>query len=201
LVKRHRLTMHTVMQAAWALLLSGYRGQTDVMFGSTISGRPADLGGVEDMVGMFVNALPMRVAVPPKQPLISWLGELQEAQIRVQQYGYVSLGQIREWLALPQDQPLFESFLRFQNYPVDASLWRLDETVQIKDIEGVDWWHHPLGIAIEPGPALTLWITYQRNSFADKFVTQLSKDFQAILAAMVTDPEQNLGILTRLAHK
>jgi non-ribosomal peptide synthetase component F len=189
------------MQSAWALTLSGYSGETDIVFGNTISVRPAELPGVEDMIGMFVNTLPLRIEISGKQPLAVWMNELQEKHSQIQQFSYTSLAQIREWRGGPKDQSLFESFIRFQNYPLDEALWKLDDTLQIKDIDGVDWWQFPLGLVVEPGSKLVLWITYRKDCFDHEFVAQLLKDLQGLLAAMVTDPEQNLGILTQLVQR
>jgi non-ribosomal peptide synthetase component F len=201
LARQYRLTLNTVMQSAWALLLTGYSGETDIVFGSTISVRPAELPEIEDMVGMSVNTLPVRVKIDPKQPLALWMNQLQEKHVQIQQYGYTSLAQIREWQEIPGDQPLFESFIRFQNYPLDETLWKLDENLQIEDIDGVDWWQYPLGVVVEPGSKLIISITYRKDNFDDRFMSQLLKDLQGLLAAMVTDPEQNLGILAQLVHK
>ncbi len=77
LARAHQLTLNTVVQGAWAILLSRYAGRDDVVFGVTVSGRPADLPGVETMVGLFINTLPLRVAVPEDAPLLPWLADLQ----------------------------------------------------------------------------------------------------------------------------
>src|SRR5215216_1016254 len=63
------LSLNTLALGAWALLLSRYSGKRDVVFGSTVSGRPAELAGVETMVGLFINTLPLRVEVSPETPV------------------------------------------------------------------------------------------------------------------------------------
>jgi hypothetical protein len=91
-VARHNgLTLNTVVQGAWALLLSRYSGESDVVFGTTVAGRPADLPGVESMIGMFINTVPTRVRVDGGQGVGSWLGELQVEQVESRNYGFVSL--------------------------------------------------------------------------------------------------------------
>src|SRR4029077_10385731 len=75
--RAHQVTVNTVVQGAWSLLLSRLSGETDLVFGSTVSGRPAELEGVEEMVGLFINALPVRVSVPPRMDLMEWLKGIQ----------------------------------------------------------------------------------------------------------------------------
>ncbi|MCL5995558.1 MAG: condensation domain-containing protein, partial [Chloroflexi bacterium] len=84
--REHQLTMNTLVQGAWALLLSRYSGEEDILFGATVSGRPAHLPGAESMVGLFINTLPVRVALPPHARLIPWLQQLQAQQAQLRQY-------------------------------------------------------------------------------------------------------------------
>src|SRR5205085_4004820 len=115
LARQHRLTLNTLIQGAWALLLSRYSGEEEVLFGATVSGRPATLEGVESMVGLFINSLPVRVKVFPHEPLLSWLERLQEEMVELREYEYSSLVQIQGWSEVPRGTPLFESIVVVQN--------------------------------------------------------------------------------------
>src|SRR5207248_11500366 len=97
LARQHHLTMNTLLQGAWALLLSRYSGEEDVLFGATVSGRPAALPGVESMVGLFINSLPVRVRVDGRASLLEWLQSLQQQMADVRDYEYSSLTQIQGW--------------------------------------------------------------------------------------------------------
>src|SRR5439155_1095969 len=99
--RRHRLTMNTVVQGAWALLLSRYSGQRGVCFGATVSGRPADLPGVDDIVGIFINTLPVRVDVDDAASVVQWLRELQAAQVEARGYEHVALTRLHGYSAVP----------------------------------------------------------------------------------------------------
>jgi hypothetical protein len=121
LASKHQLTLNTVVQGAWALLLSRYSRTDDVVFGATVSGRPADLPGAELMLGLFINTLPVRVRVSPEASLLRFLKELQEQQVEMRQYEYSPLVQIHGWSEAPRGLPLFESILIFENYPRDSS--------------------------------------------------------------------------------
>ena len=106
--RRHGLTLNTLLQGAWTILLSRYSGHRDVMFGVTVAGRPASLAGVEDMVGLFINMLPLRAAVPDDEDAVSWMRTLQQQQAEMRQHEYSALVDIHGWTSVPRGQPLFE---------------------------------------------------------------------------------------------
>ena len=61
-------------------------GQDDVVFGNTVSGRPAELAGSENMMGLFINTLPLRVKLREGDRIIPWMKELQEDQVQMREY-------------------------------------------------------------------------------------------------------------------
>src|SRR5947208_17186422 len=91
MAKRAALTVNTVVQGAWALLLSRYSGESDVLFGTTVSGRPAELPGVESMIGMFINTVPARVNVHKGHPLDEWLRTVQAGQADDRRFDFLAL--------------------------------------------------------------------------------------------------------------
>ena len=119
LAQRYQLTMNTIMQGIWSLLLARYSGTEDVVFGTTVAGRPAELSDVESMIGLFINTIPVRVQIVPEMLVSDWLALLQEQQAEARQYEYAPLVQIQRWSEIAADQPLFESLLLFQNYPLE----------------------------------------------------------------------------------
>ncbi|MGH8548646.1 MAG: condensation domain-containing protein, partial [Methylococcales bacterium] len=122
LAQRCRLTPNTFVQAAWALMLSRYSGRKEILFRVTVSGRPAELPGSEWMLGVFINTLPLRVSVAVHQSLPEFLQGLFARNLEIRQYEHVPLGRIQGWSEIPREQPLFESLLVFENYPVDPGL-------------------------------------------------------------------------------
>lgn len=120
MARQRRLTLNTVVQGVWALLLSRYSGQRDVVFGTTVSGRPAELEGVEGMIGLFINTLPFRVSVPPGERIWSWLEEVQTRHLEARAYEHCSTGEIHLWSGLPGSVPLYDSLLVFENYPTES---------------------------------------------------------------------------------
>ena len=117
MARRNGLTLNTIVQGAWALLLSRYSGEPDVVFGTTVSGRPAELPGAEDMVGMFINTIPTRTHVRSRQPLLPWLHDLQVQQSSSRAFDHIALSQLQAWSDLPPATSLFDSMVVFENYP------------------------------------------------------------------------------------
>ncbi|WP_158936012.1 condensation domain-containing protein, partial [Streptomyces sp. NRRL WC-3719] len=126
--KRHRITVNAMVQAAWALLLSAYSGQTDVVFGATTSGRPTDLPDVESTVGIFINTLPVRVRLDPARPVADWLRGIQLQQTEARGHDYLPLARVQAEAGLPADTTLFDSLVVFENYPVDEDSARAHST-------------------------------------------------------------------------
>jgi amino acid adenylation domain-containing protein/non-ribosomal peptide synthase protein (TIGR01720 family) len=116
------VTLNTLLQGAYAIVLNRYSGVNDVVFGISVSGRPADLPGVETIVGLFTNTLPLRVSVPAEAEVAPWLRALQERLLTLREFDFSPLSDVQRWSEVPRGQPLFESLLAFENYPVDAAL-------------------------------------------------------------------------------
>ena len=116
--RQQKLTVNTVVQGAWSLLLSCYSATEDVVFGATVSGRSAGLPGIESMVGLFINSLPVRVHVSPRRSLVEWLRELQGQQVTLREYEHTPLFEIQKWSEVPAREPLFNTLLVFENNPL-----------------------------------------------------------------------------------
>jgi non-ribosomal peptide synthetase component F len=119
--RRHRLTVNTVAQAAWGLLLSHHADRQDVVFGATVSGRPPELPDVGSMIGMFINTLPVRLKFTPGDALAPWLQALQVRQVESRRYEYCSLTQIQTWCGVARGARLYDSLLAFHNFPGQSS--------------------------------------------------------------------------------
>ncbi|QMS92211.1 AMP-binding protein [Nostoc edaphicum CCNP1411] len=200
-VKQHQLTLNTLLQGAFALLLSRYSNTTDVVFGATSSGRPATLPGVQSMVGLFINTLPVRVQVSPQANLVEWLQKLQAQQAESWQYEYTSLLEIQEWSELPRGTSLFESILVFENYPVDTSGVQGNQDLRIVNIQSIEWTNFPLTLLVSVGNKLSVKLKYDRNRFAPVAMTQLLEHFCLLLERMIVQSEQNLGTISLLTHQ
>ena len=121
-VRRHGLTLGTLIHAAWAVVLAQYTGQKDVVFGTTVAGRPGDLAGIERMVGLFINTLPLRVSVETDAVVVDWLKELHALQLDDQRHGYASLAEIQRAADGSGGGDLFQTLVVVENYPLAAAL-------------------------------------------------------------------------------
>ncbi|BAY23347.1 amino acid adenylation domain protein [Calothrix sp. NIES-2100] len=198
LARQHKLTLNTVVQGAWAILLSRYSGEQDVVFGATSAGRPPALVGSESMVGLFINTLPVRVQVAGDELLISWLQKLQAQQVEAQQYEYSPLVQVQGWSEVPRDLPLFESILVFENYPVDASLKAWATEMQMHSVQSVESTNYPITIKAGVGKELSLEIVSDRSCFDTAIITRMLGHLQTLLEGMVANPQQSLSSLPLL---
>ncbi|MBW4537465.1 MAG: amino acid adenylation domain-containing protein [Pleurocapsa minor HA4230-MV1] len=197
LAKEHRLTVNTILQGAWALLLSRYSGEEDVVFGATSAGRPPNLVGSESMVGLFINTLPVRVQVAANESLIPWLQTLQSQQIEAQQYEYTPLIQVQQWSDVAKDSPLFASILVFENYPVDTAIAEFGIEMEIEETQSVESTSYPLTISAGLRDELSLEILYDRN-FDAATVQGILRHLAHLLEQFITDPEANLVDLSIL---
>src|ERR1041385_956051 len=180
--REQKLTMNTLVQGAWALLLSRYSGEQDVLFGATVSGRPADLAGVEKMVGLFINTLPVRVKLSPRSSLSSWLRSLQEQQSEQRQYEYSSLIDIQGWSEIPRGAPLIESILVFENLPVESVFHEAESMIAIRGDRSIgSKTSYPLTVMVDPGAALSLQIVYDRDRFDAAAIDRLLQHFALLL--------------------
>ena len=185
--RRHQLTLNTLAQAAWAIVLSRYSGEPDVVFGGVVSGRPADLEGVEAMAGVLVNTLPVRVQVPRDKPLVSWLKGIQSEQVEARQYEFSPLVQINKWSGLAPGQRLFESILAFVNYPEDRGrLWQNKAWSLQKS-------GYPLFIVVRPEEELLLEVTYSKSRFGAESIDRMLSHLQATLEGMAADDDQRVS--------
>ena len=191
--KQHQLTLNTLIQGTFAILLSHYSGEEDIVFGATSAGRPPALIGVESMVGLFINTLPVRIQVPYQAFLIPWLKNLQTQQAETLQYEYSSLLDIQQWSDLSAGLPLFESILVFENYPVDASLTQQNQNLSISEVNSVEWTSFPLTVLVSSGTELTIKLKYQCNRFSSDTIARILNHFQTLLEEIVTNPKRRLG--------
>jgi amino acid adenylation domain-containing protein/non-ribosomal peptide synthase protein (TIGR01720 family) len=194
--RQNRLTLSTLIYGAWAILLSRYSGERDIVFGVTSSGRPPDLRGAEAMVGLFINTLPLRVRVPSDQLLIPWLKELQKQLVELRQYEYSSLLQVQEWSEVRRGHALFESIFVFENYPVDSSLASRPEITGLRSIEQTNY---PLTVAAVPGAELVLHAGYKTDRFKAVTVCQMLRHLETLLEGIIAAPNQRLTDLSLLS--
>jgi len=201
--RRHQLTLNTLLQGAWALLLSACGGARDVVFGATVSGRPAALEGVESMVGVMINTLPVRVEVPEDGILLPWLRELQARSLELRRFEHTPLVRIQEWSEIEPGRPLFESILVFENLPTRRGAQAAaGEGLTLSAVRGVEATNYPLALMVTPGPEVSLALLYDRARIDGPAAHRVLSSMRAILAALppaLAGAEARLGELPLLA--
>ncbi|MEH2234834.1 amino acid adenylation domain-containing protein [Nostoc sp.] len=198
--QQHHLTVSTLVQAAWALLLSRYSGESDVVFGATVSGRPHNLSGVESIVGLFINTLPVRIKIPETANLLPWLVQLQQEHIEREQYSYTSLVDIQGVSEIPRNQPLFESIVVFENYPVNATLQALPGNLRIGDRQALGETNYPLTVVAIPGDELVIKINYDRDAFDADTIDRMIGHLLMLLQGITTNSHRSVGELPLLTQ-
>lgn len=198
--RQQHLTIGTLIQGAWAILLNSHFQRDEVLFGVTVAGRPTELPGVMTRIGLFINTLPLRVHFSPQSRLLEWLQQIQEKVIEIQQYGYSSLTQILAWSGIPRGMPLFDSILVFENYPDHTALSEQFGGLQIGNVRSIEQTTYPLTVAVTPGQQLNLKIIYDPSQFEPAVIRSLLNHLRQVLEGMLANPNQHLATLSQLTQ-
>ncbi|MEW5926457.1 MAG: amino acid adenylation domain-containing protein [Gemmatimonadota bacterium] len=193
LARERRLTLNTVVQAAWALVLARRSGNDDVVFGATVSGRPAELPAVEERVGLFINTLPVRVRLPGDETVGGWLERIQERQAETRRWEHTPLVEVHRWSGLPWGTPLFESLLVFESYPADPALASAEGGLSFGRARAVERPGLPLAVFARPRDGLSLGLLFDPARFDAATAERILGELAGALAAIAADPERRLG--------
>jgi amino acid adenylation domain-containing protein/non-ribosomal peptide synthase protein (TIGR01720 family) len=198
--RRQRVTANTLIQAVWVLLLQRYTGQQRVAFGATVSGRSAQVPGIERMLGLFINTLPLVQAPQAQQTVGDWLNELQAHNLELREHEHTPLFEAQRY-AGHAGRDLFDSLVVFENYPVDAVL--RDKQVgglELGAVELSDKTHYPLSLAVVAGERAHIHVNYHSNVFGAGQIERLCGHFQALLDGICRFPEARIGDLSMLTE-
>ncbi|MGK8893959.1 non-ribosomal peptide synthase/polyketide synthase [Burkholderia gladioli] len=198
--RRAGITMNTLVQGVWAILLGRYSRQDDVVFGATVSGRPAEIEGIDSMVGLFINSLPVRARIDRQAMLGDWLRALQAHNAQMRHYEYTPLTQIREWSEVPAGLPLFASMLVFENYPIDASLRQADQILPIGEVRLREQDNYPLTFGASLSSHLEFLVSYDTRHFELATIERLCGHLECLFEAIGADPERRVGELPVLGE-
>ncbi|HEY4562620.1 MAG TPA: AMP-binding protein, partial [Thermoanaerobaculia bacterium] len=198
LAQRLRVTLNTVVQGAWALLLSRYAQEPDVTFGVVVSGRSPELPGVESMVGLFINTLPARVEVPRDEPASAWLPRLQADQLEMRQHEWLPLARAQALSDVPPGEPLLTSILAFENYPVDPAVAERLGELRIVDMAIAERTNYPLTLTVAVRGEMSLRLTADRR-FEPATVRRLLAHLERLLEGLAADPGAPLSSRPLLA--
>ncbi|WP_434673912.1 non-ribosomal peptide synthase/polyketide synthase [Pseudomonas sp. R1-15] len=191
--RRQKVTVNTLVQAAWLLLLQRYTGHQTVAFGATVAGRPADLPGIEQQVGLFINTLPVIGTPRPDQTVGQWLQAVQAQNLSLRDFEHTPLADIQRW-ARQGGEALFDNLLVFENYPIAQALQQgTSSDVTFGDVANLEQTHYALSVAVTLGEQLALHYSYERRQFADEVINQISAHLLHLLEQFSQDAERSLG--------
>ncbi|MBP2875059.1 MULTISPECIES: non-ribosomal peptide synthase/polyketide synthase [Pseudomonas] len=195
----HKVTLNTVVQAAWLLLLQRQTGQDTVAFGATVSGRPAGLQGIEQQVGLFINTLPIIATPSPQLWVGEWLQQLQELNLSLREHEHTPLFDIQRW-ADTGGTALFDTLLVVENYPVSAALAQgAPAGLAFSNVQNIEQTHYALTVLLGAGAALEFEFSFDTELFGEGEIRQLAEYYQHLLHSLSGAAEQRLGDLPTLA--
>ncbi len=183
-------TVNTVLQGAFAQLLCWLTGQHDVAFGTTVSGRPAEVSGAESMVGLLINTVPVRATITPATTTADLLGQLQGAYTDTLEHQHLALSEIHR--VAGQDK-LFDTLFVYENYPVDAAALSGAHDLAVTEFTSREYTHYPLTVQAGPGAELGLRIEYDTDVFDAAGIETLIARLRRLLVAMTTEPTRRLS--------
>ena len=195
------LTLNTLVQGAWALLLARDGDAEEVVLGVTVSGRPTDMPGAEASVGLYINTLPLRVRVEETPLTRTWLGALQRRQPALQEHGGLSIPALQRSSGIEDRQRpfgLYESVLVFENYPLDPWLSSPERTVRTGEPRFSEQTNTPLTLYAFPGTRLAFRLTYDASRFEPSAIGMLARHLGLALRALAGGMDRPVGELSVL---
>ncbi|MER8158413.1 amino acid adenylation domain-containing protein [Streptomyces sp. NPDC094472] len=201
LARERALTLNSLVQGAWAVVLGGLTGRDDVVFGATVSGRPPELAGVETMVGLFINTLPVRVRLRADEPLVDLVRRVQDEQTRLQAHQQIGLAEVRRLAGAGE---LFDTTMVFENYPVDLTAGN-DKPggtsgLTVAGARNRDAAHYPLAlVAVGRGGLLRLRLDHQPDLIPEASARAVLDRVVRVLTSVATDPLRPVGRLELLS--
>ena len=191
-----QLTLGSVVQGAWGLLVGQLTGRADVLFGVVDSGRPAELPGVESMVGMFANTLPARLRLDPLRTVSEALDSFQEQQTHLLPHRHLGLAEVQDLVGIGS---LFDSVVMFQNYPAPEEAAFTELTgLELRDSEIRNATEFPLSLVALPGEQLELRIQYRPDLFEAETAARLLRRLDSLLSDLPALADRPLGTLDLL---
>ncbi|MBB3105404.1 amino acid adenylation domain-containing protein/non-ribosomal peptide synthase protein (TIGR01720 family) [Azomonas macrocytogenes] len=202
LAQQQQLTVNTLAQAAWSLVLHRYSGNRDLLFGVTVAGRPASCPQMQYTVGLFINTIPLRVRLPDfgnRCSVRQWLQSLLEQNFVLREHEHLSLVKIHECSGLRKGQQLFDSLFVFESAPVERSVVSGAGQISAREDSARTHTNYPLTVVVYPDDELGLHLSYDQRFFDEATVERLLNDFKRLLEALVDGFEGDFASLPLLS--
>ncbi|GJL71077.1 MAG: hypothetical protein NMNS01_02760 [Nitrosomonas sp.] len=196
--KREHITVNTLIQAVWALLLGYYTGQQTVIFGVTVAGRPADLPGSDQILGLFINTLPVSVALKPELTVGEWLRDLQKQNLTSREHEHTPLYEIQRWMGQSREG-LFDSILVFENYPIDEAFKQhTPGGLVYSGVKCREATNYPMTVSVVENNGLILQYGYACKDFSEATVNRIAKHIEHLLREIIRSGVKCLGDIKHL---
>jgi amino acid adenylation domain-containing protein len=195
----HGVTLNTLVQGAWAVLLHRYSGEPEVVFGATRACRRSAIDGADDMVGLFINTLPVRVPVDGEARLGPWLRALRESQVAVREFEHTPLARVQAWSDVPRGTPLFDTIVVFERYLLDSALREAGGAWNRRRFEYIGQTSLPVTLIAYADPELLLRLEHYRHHVDDETAGRMLGHVRVLLEGMLALPDQRLGDLPLLS--
>ena len=194
--QQHQITLSTLMQAAWALLLSKYSAAQDVVFGLTLSIRPPSLKNIDSMIGPAINTIPFRVSIDEHQTILDYLKAIQDMFVNLIPRATASLTDIHAWSEIEKGDQLFDTLLVVENYPSDTSNFL---GTRFEDIRIIDPTHYPLTLSVTSGSTLSIRLSYDANAIEQTILQSFMDHFNSILFELIHKVSQPLVTINMIS--
>ena len=195
-VHQNRLTVNTLVQAVWAYLLHKYTGNSNIAYGVIVSGRPEDLPGVEQRVGLYINTLILHSVLRHEQNILDWLQLLQNEQVNSRQWQHTPLQLARQWSGVQGD--LFDTLLIFENYPINEAIANEQSALRVENVDYDEHTNYPLNILIQSTDTIFIRFNYNALLLDEAYVKDISGHFENVLLQLIENADGKVGDLTVL---
>lgn len=192
LAAKSNATLSSVIMTAWAVLLSQYSGEKDVVFGTVRNGRNISIDRINDMVGLLINTLPIRTLLSEEGELTSLIADMRTQQLEQKEYEHVPLNKVQEWSDVSPDELLFESYIVY-NYRGTNSILEAEGIWQNRDFELVEQSNYPLVIMAFGEPELLISMSYAQNSFDQETIKRMAGQLQTLLVRFANNHDGKLS--------
>jgi amino acid adenylation domain-containing protein/non-ribosomal peptide synthase protein (TIGR01720 family) len=186
---RHRVTPNEVFQSAWGILLQRYNNTTDVVFASVVSGRPPEIDGIEHMVGIFINTVPVRIQIEKEKTFSQLLEKMHRKAMLSRSYEYLPLADIQS--LTPLNRGLIDHLLVFENYPVQKEIAKISSEkcgFTVESVQFIEQTNYDFNVIIIPHRPFVVRLNYNSIVYEDQFTARLGLHLQEIIKQIANNP-------------
>ncbi|MEQ8172732.1 MAG: condensation domain-containing protein, partial [Candidatus Eremiobacterota bacterium] len=194
------VTINALLQCAWSSVLSAYCGSEDILYGTVVSGRPPELTDVENMIGLFINTIPMRIKLSPEESVFYNIKHIHNAIQEGNNFSHISLNKIQSLSSIPPGESLFYSLFVFENYPFDEHA-REGKSIVMSDLKAYEKTNYPLNLIIVPGRELCVKFSYDGDCFTEYVIENMTLHIEESLKWIIRNPEGLLKDMDIVSEK